>query len=78
MFLTVFSHWNEGIVSTAFSEQCLIDSESRRKFHRLDGLSIPNHVIKTERSHGARLGKTEEQKEYHVAWNAVEEMLQES
>ena len=36
---------------------------------RLDALSIPNYVIK-RRSHGARHGKTEEQKEYHIAWNA--------
>ena len=27
-------------------------------------------MIKKVRSHGARHGKTEEQKEYHVAWNA--------
>ena len=47
-------------------------SESRRKFDklRLDALSIPNYVIKKGRSHGARHGKTEEQKEYHIAWNA--------
>ena len=62
-------YWNEGIVYCIFG-QCLIDSESRRKFHRLDGLSIPNHVIKTEHNHGARHGKTKEQTEYHIAWNA--------
>ena len=47
--------------------QCLIDSESRRKFNklRLDAPSIPNYVIKKGRSHGARHGKTEEPKEYH-------------
>ena len=27
-------------------------------------------MIKKGRSHGARHGKTEEQKEYHIAWNA--------
>ena len=50
----------------------MIDSESRRKFNklRLDALCVPNYVIKKGRSHGARRGKTEEQKEYHVAWNA--------
>ena len=30
----------------------------------------PNYVIKKGRSHGARHGKTEEQKEYHIAWHA--------
>ena len=50
----------------------MFDSESRRKFHklRLDALSIPGFVRKKGRSHGARHGKTEEQKEYHIAWNA--------
>ena len=51
--------------------QCLIDSESRRKFHklRLDALSIPNFVIKKGATHGAGHGKTEVQREYHMAWN---------
>ena len=64
-------YWNQGIVCCTCG-QCLINSESRRKFNklRLDALSIPNYVIKKGRSHGARHGKTEEQKEYHVAWNA--------
>ena len=50
----------------------LVESESRRKFHtlRLDALSIPNYVIKKGRSHGARHGKIEEQKEYQKAFNA--------
>ena len=50
----------------------MVDSVSRRKFNklRLDALSIPNYVIKKGRSHGARHGKTEEQTEYHIAWNA--------
>ena len=62
---------NQGIVYCTCG-QCLIDSESRRKFNklRLDALSIPNYVIKKGRSHGARHGKTEEQTEYHMAWNA--------
>ena len=52
--------------------QCLIYSESRRKFDklRLDALSIPHHATKKGRSHAARHGNTEEQKEYHIAWNA--------
>ena len=64
-------YWNQGIVY-CFCGQCLIDSESWRKFNklRLDALSIPNYVIKKGRTHGARHGKTEEQKEYHLAWNA--------
>ena len=50
----------------------LIDSESRRKFNKLrsDALSIPNYVTKKGRTHGDRQGKTKEQTEYHMAWNA--------
>ena len=64
-------YWNQGIVYCTCG-QFLVDSESRRKFNklRLDALSMPNYVIKKGRSHGARHGKTEEQKEYHLAWNA--------
>ena len=64
-------HWNQPIVYCTCG-QLLVDSESRRKFHkqRLVAFSIPNYVIKKGRSHGARHGKTEEQKEYHVDWNA--------
>ena len=52
--------------------QCLIYSESRRKFKklRLDAISIPDYVIKKGATHGARHVKTEVQKEYHMAWNA--------
>ena len=64
-------YWNQGIVYCTCG-QCLIDSESRRKFDklRLDTLSIPNYVIKKGPTHGARQGKTELQKEYHLTWNA--------
>ena len=64
-------YWNQGIVYCTCG-QCLIDSESRRKFDklRLDALSITNYVIKKGPTHGARHGKTEVQKEYHLAWNA--------
>ena len=64
-------YWNQGIVY-CISGQCLIDSESRRKFHKLRqyALSIPNYVIKKGPNHGARHGKTKEQTEYHMAWNA--------
>ena len=37
---------------------------------RLDALSIPHFVIKKVRLHGARHGKTEEQEENHIAFNA--------
>ena len=45
--LTVFFCWNQGFVYCTCG-QCLIDSESRRKFNKLslDALSIPNYVIK--------------------------------
>ena len=64
-------YWNQGIVYSTFG-QFLVESESRRKFSklRLDALSIPHHVIKKGRCQGARHGRTEEQKEYHIAWNA--------
>ena len=67
--LTVY--WNKGILYCVCG-QCLIDSESRRNFNRLrlDALSIPNYVIKKGATHGARHGKTEVQREYHMAWNA--------
>ena len=64
-------YWNQGIVYCTCG-QFLVESESRRKFNklRLDALSIPHYVIKKGRCHGARHGKTEEQKEYYIAWNA--------
>ena len=57
-------YWNQGIVYCTCG-QFLIDSESRRKFDklRLDA-TIPDYVVK------ARHGKTEVQREYHIAWNA--------
>ena len=63
--------WTQGIVYSTCG-QFLVDSESRRKLNklRLDALSIPNYVIKKGRSHGVRHGKTEEQEDYHIAWNA--------
>ena len=63
--------WNQGIVYCTWG-QCLIDSESRRKFSelRLDALSVPNYVIKNGATHGARHGTTEVQRGYHLAWNA--------
>ena len=64
-------YWNQGIVYCTCG-QFLVESESKRKFTklRLDALSFPHYVIKKGRCHGAGHGKTEEQKEYHIAWNA--------
>ena len=60
----ILLYWNQGIVYCTCG-QCLIDSESRRKFNtlRLDALSIPNYVIKKGPNRGARHGKTEVQRE---------------
>ena len=54
--------------------QCLIYSESRRKYNRLrlDTISTSDYVINKGATHGARHGKTEVQREYHLAWNAWE------
>ena len=62
-------NWNEGVIDCTCGH-FFVESESRRKFHklRLDALSIPHYVIKKGRPHGARHGKTEEQKEYWNAW----------
>ena len=63
--------WNQGMIYCTCG-QILVESESRRKFNklRLDALSIPHYVKKKGRCHGARHGKTEEQKEYQKAFNA--------
>ena len=60
--------WNQGIVYCTCG-QFLVESESRRKFNKLglDALSIPHYVIKKGATHGARHGKTEVQREYHLA-----------
>ena len=59
-------YWNQGIVFCICGHcgQCLIYSESRRKFNklRLDAISIPNYVINKGATHGARHGKTEGQR----------------
>ena len=64
-------YWNQGFLYCT-CRRFLVDSESKRKFNklRLDALSIPQYVTKKGRCHGARHGKTEEQKEYQKAWNA--------
>ena len=58
--------------SIALADTLLVESESSPKFHklRLDALSIPHYAIKKERPHGTRHGKTEAQKQYHIAFNA--------
>ena len=64
-------YWKQGIVHCTCG-QCLIYNETRRKFNRLrlDAISIPDYVIKKGATHGARHGKTEVQREYHLVWNA--------
>ena len=66
-----FSFWNQGVIHCTCGH-FLVESESRRKFHKLrsDALSIPHYVIRKGRCHGARHGQTEEQKEYSIAFNA--------
>ena len=74
-----FSHCllygNQGIVY-CISGQCLIDSESRRKFNklRLDALSIPNNVIKKGPAHGARTWQGRSTKRVPPGLECVEEM----
>ena len=64
-------YWNQGIVYCTCG-QCLIYSESRRKFNklRLDAISIPDYVIKNGATQGTPHHKNEEQEEYQMAWNA--------
>ena len=63
--------WTQGIVYCTCGH-LLKESESSQKFHQwqLHALSFPHYVIKKGRSHGARHGKTEAQKQYHIAFNA--------
>ena len=65
-------YWNQGVIYCTCGH-FLVESESRRKFQklRLNALSIPYYVIKKGRPHGASHGKTEEQKEYCIATNAL-------
>ena len=63
--------WNQGVIYCTCGH-LLVESESSQNFSqwRLDALSFPHYVIKKVRPHGARHGKTEEQKEYFIAFNA--------
>ena len=64
-------YWNQGIVYCTCGH-LLRENKSIRHLHRWqwDILSIPNYVIKKERPHGNRHGKTEAQKEHFIAHNA--------
>ena len=57
---------------TALADNAWLKANPEESFNklRLDALSIPNNVIKKGATHGARHGKTEVQREYHLAWNA--------
>ena len=50
-------YWNQGVIYCTCGH-FLVESESRRKFHklRLDALSVPHYVFKKGRCHGARHG----------------------
>ena len=63
--------WIQGVIYCTCGHLS-VESESSQHFNqwRLDALSIPHYVIKKERPHGARHGKTEAQKEHFVAHNA--------
>ena len=71
--------WNQGVIYCTCGH-FLVESESSQKFHnlRLDALSIPHFVIKKERPRGARHGKPEAQKQFHIAFQLVEETSQKS
>ena len=64
-------YWNQG-VNYCTCGNLLVESESSQHFSqwRPDALSIPHYVIKKERPHGARHGKTDAQKKHFVAHNA--------
>ena len=63
--------WNQGVIYCTCGHLS-VESESSQNFSRwrLDALSIPHCVIKKERTHGPRHGKTEAQKEHFEAHNA--------
>ena len=70
-------YWNQGMICCT-CEQFLVESESRRKFHklRLDALSIPHYVIKKGRCQSTRKNWRTERVPYSL--ECVEEMLQKS
>ena len=70
-------YWNLGLVYCSCG-QFLVESESRRKFHRwrLDALAIPHNVIRMGSLRGARHGKIEAQKRAFCGTQRAEEMHQ--
>ena len=62
--------WNQGVIYCTYGH-LLVESESSQYFDkgRLDTLSIPHHVIRMKRHHGAWHGITEA-KEHFVSHNA--------
>ena len=71
-----FLYWNQGVIYCTCGH-LLVESESSQILSqwRLDALSIPHYVIKKERHHGARHGKSDAQKEHFVAHNARKRCL---
>ena len=69
-------YWNQGIVYCTCGD-LLRENQSRRNILRwtLDLLSIPNYVIKKGRPHGNRHGKTEEQRQHHIAHNLTKRCI---
>ena len=63
-------YWNQGIIYCTCGH-LLKESEATRGILQwtLDLLSIQNYVIKKERPHGHRFGKTKERKSHHIAHN---------
>ena len=63
-------YWNQGIVYCTCGH-LLKESEASRGIFQwtLDLLSIQNCVIKKERLHGHRFGKTKEQRQHHIFHN---------
>ena len=55
-------YWNQGLIC-CICGQFLVEANPEVSLKWM--LSIPHHVIKKGRCHGARHGKTEEQKDYH-------------
>ena len=68
---------NQGIIYCTCGH-LLKESEASRGILQwtLDLLSIQNYVIKKERPHGLRYGKTKEQKDHHIAHNLRKVMHQ--
>ena len=74
-----FLYWNQGVIYGTCG-RLLVESESSKNFHkwRLDVLWIPHYGIRVERLRGARLGKTEAQKEHFLAHNAQKRCIKQN